>query len=397
MKKRRMKRSPQKASRYRRVVGRLSHSMVALAVVTVGLIFGLTSVGWATNGKALLVGEINTATQKTVLDKAGAGPALELKVGSGPALAVSTTDTVANLSAAMLDGKKAEHFATKDGLDTETAARQDADTKLQQNIDNEAAARQAADSTLQNNINVEVSARAQADAQLKEPDPTGPNGQNAAVDWTKLKSVPAGFVDGDDAVGSSGAANNALVERVELAKPPMHSPEVNTEVVFDTEAFELRAECRQVTTNLPPNFELSSIPIQKLYVVAKEPNVRVWADRYGGSTPTVDSQVHLLGTGESAILAGSDGTSLSSLDPFQYVTYFVDAPSGFLRGDGTATFEFEQSGSFPTFGDTCGFSVTGLGKEVSPTGTDTLGTAANQEPLSAQQIEEKIEEVIPPK
>src|SRR5215203_1730265 len=160
MKKRRMKRSPQKASRYRRVVGRLSHSMVALAVVTVGLIFGLTSVGWATNGKALLVGEINTATQKTVLDKAGAGPALELKVGSGPALAVSTTDTVANLSAAMLDGKKAEHFATKDELDTETAARQDADTKLQQNIDNEAAARQAADSTLQNNINVEVSARA---------------------------------------------------------------------------------------------------------------------------------------------------------------------------------------------------------------------------------------------
>jgi hypothetical protein len=41
MKKKRRKRSPQKASRYRRVVGRLSHSMLAMSVMTVGLLLAM--------------------------------------------------------------------------------------------------------------------------------------------------------------------------------------------------------------------------------------------------------------------------------------------------------------------------------------------------------------------
>jgi hypothetical protein len=111
MKKRRMKRSPPKVSSYRGVVGRLSHSMVAMAVVTVGLIFGLASVGWAVDGKPLLAGRPNTATQPTVLDKAGAGPALNLQVDSGAALAVNTEGLVTNLNADKLDGMGEEAFA----------------------------------------------------------------------------------------------------------------------------------------------------------------------------------------------------------------------------------------------------------------------------------------------
>ena len=112
MKKKRRKRSTQKVSRYRRVVGRLSHSMLAVAVVAVGLSFGLASVGWAVDGKPLLAGRTNTATQATVLDKAGAGPALDLRVGTGtPALAVNTAELVDNLNADLLDGMEAAAFA----------------------------------------------------------------------------------------------------------------------------------------------------------------------------------------------------------------------------------------------------------------------------------------------
>lgn len=111
-KKRRRKRSPPKVSRYRRVVGRLSHSMLAVAVVTVGLSFGLASVGWAVDGKPLLAGRTNTETQAAVLQNNGAGSALDLRAGTGtPALAVNTAGLVDNLNADLLDGKEAAAFA----------------------------------------------------------------------------------------------------------------------------------------------------------------------------------------------------------------------------------------------------------------------------------------------
>lgn len=47
MKKKRRKRSPPKVSRYRRVVGRLSHSMLAMSVMTVGLLLAMAPLVFA--------------------------------------------------------------------------------------------------------------------------------------------------------------------------------------------------------------------------------------------------------------------------------------------------------------------------------------------------------------
>jgi hypothetical protein len=319
-KRRRRRRSPQKVSRYRRVVGRLSHSMLALAVVTVGLTFGLASVGWAVNGKPLLAGNHNTETRPTVLENTGTGPALDLRIpsDSGPALAVNTDGLVTNLNADKLDGlgedafAKNGHkhsgaditsdtvgelfideaitrdseveslvgdsFATQSALNDKRAAREAADTTLQNNINAEARARNNSDQTLQGNINAEV-ADTTLDSNMNQlrsslQQATGqPNDPSDLVDWSNLKGVPAGFADGEDAVGSSGAGDNVVVERRELAKPPINSTAANTEVVFDAEAFEIRAECKQVTG--PLEGELISVPVPNLYVVAKEPNVLV--------------------------------------------------------------------------------------------------------------------------
>jgi hypothetical protein len=188
-KRRRRRRSPPKVSRYRRVVGRLSHSMVSLAVVTVGLTFGLASVGWAVNGKPLLAGNTNTATRPTVLENTGTGPALELHAASGPALAVNTDGLVTNLNADKLDGMGEEAFA-KDGhkhsggdINSGTVGEPFIDAAITR------------DSELDSNMNQLRSSLQQADQAPNEPgDP---------VDWTNLKGVPQGFADGEDAVGSS--------------------------------------------------------------------------------------------------------------------------------------------------------------------------------------------------
>jgi hypothetical protein len=348
MKKKRRRRSPPKVSRYRKVMGRLSHSMVALAVVTVGLTFGLASVGWAVNGKPLLAGNTNTATQPTVLDKAGAGPALDLRVGSGPALAVNTTNLVTNLNADQLDGMGADSFATQSALNDERAARE------------------AADTTLQNNINAETRARSNADNQLRSDlkDPGTINQPSNPVDWTKLKGVPAGFADGEDAAGSSGELNATVkAGRSEVVKPPQGSTAANAEVVFETAAFEILGACTQVEAFFvppsppgqpPPGPQLVSVPVGKLYVVAKEPNVLVRVKPDGSDTHSY----RFLGTGEKAMFA--DGA---------YGTYFVDAPSGFLEGDGMVIDRFvidPATGTPIAVRDTCRFSVNGLGKEVSP-------------------------------
>jgi hypothetical protein len=163
-KKKRRKRSLPKVSRYRRVVGRLSHSMVALAVLTLGLTLGLASVGWAANGKALLLGETNTATLPTKVTNSGSGPALQLEAASGPALAVNTTAVVPKLNADQVDGLDADTFATKSALNAEITDRQNGDAGTKNYVDNsvanEAAARTSNDSSLQSNINNEAVTRA---------------------------------------------------------------------------------------------------------------------------------------------------------------------------------------------------------------------------------------------
>jgi hypothetical protein len=86
-------------------VGRATVFLVGLAVI-LALLFGVASTALGVNGKPFILGKANnTASKVTGLVKSGVGPALRLRVGSGPALSVNTSDKVANLNADQLDGQ----------------------------------------------------------------------------------------------------------------------------------------------------------------------------------------------------------------------------------------------------------------------------------------------------
>jgi hypothetical protein len=86
-------------------VGRATAFLVGLAVI-LALLFGVASMALGANGNPLILGKAkNTASKVTGLVKSGAGPALNLKVDSGPPMAVNSTTTVAKLNADKLDGK----------------------------------------------------------------------------------------------------------------------------------------------------------------------------------------------------------------------------------------------------------------------------------------------------
>lgn len=75
--------------------------MVFGLALILALLFGAVSVGLAANGDPFILGKAkNTASRVTGLVKSGAGPALSLKVDSGPPLAVNSSERVANLNAA---------------------------------------------------------------------------------------------------------------------------------------------------------------------------------------------------------------------------------------------------------------------------------------------------------
>jgi hypothetical protein len=85
-------------------VGRATVFFVGLAVI-LALVFGVTSMALGANGNPFILGKAaNTASNVTGLVKNGAGPALRLKVDSGPPLAVNSSAQVANLNADQLDG-----------------------------------------------------------------------------------------------------------------------------------------------------------------------------------------------------------------------------------------------------------------------------------------------------
>jgi hypothetical protein len=85
-------------------VGRATVFFVGLAVI-LALVFGVTSMALGANGNPFILGKAaNTASKVTGLVKNGAGPALRLKVDSGPPLAVNSSAQVANLNADQLDG-----------------------------------------------------------------------------------------------------------------------------------------------------------------------------------------------------------------------------------------------------------------------------------------------------
>jgi hypothetical protein len=85
-------------------VGRATVFLVGLSVI-LALLFGVASTASGANGKPFLLGKKNVATAVSTLLKRGAGPALSLKVGSGPPLAVNSSETVTKLNADKIDGQ----------------------------------------------------------------------------------------------------------------------------------------------------------------------------------------------------------------------------------------------------------------------------------------------------
>jgi hypothetical protein len=93
-------------------VGRAAVFLVGLAVI-LALLFGAASAALGANGQPLILGKAaNTASKITGLAKGGAGPALRLRVGSGPPLSVNSSDQVLNLNADLVDGRSASSFVT---------------------------------------------------------------------------------------------------------------------------------------------------------------------------------------------------------------------------------------------------------------------------------------------
>lgn len=85
-------------------VGRATVFLVGLAVV-LALVFGVATTAMGANGDFFKVGKSNLASAVSVLTKRGAGPALDLRVGSGPPMQVNSQTKVANLNADELDDK----------------------------------------------------------------------------------------------------------------------------------------------------------------------------------------------------------------------------------------------------------------------------------------------------
>jgi hypothetical protein len=84
-------------------VGRATVFLVGLAVI-LALLFGVASTALGANGDFFKVGKTNLASAISTLKKSGAGPALNLEVGSGPPLKLSSQARVAKLNADKIDG-----------------------------------------------------------------------------------------------------------------------------------------------------------------------------------------------------------------------------------------------------------------------------------------------------
>ena len=100
-------------------VGRATVFLVGLAVI-LALSVGVVSKATAHTGSAGLfhLGHNNPVSALSTLTKSGAGPALSLKVGSGPPLAVNKQAKVANLNADKVDGKDFSAFGVAEVIDT---------------------------------------------------------------------------------------------------------------------------------------------------------------------------------------------------------------------------------------------------------------------------------------
>jgi hypothetical protein len=90
-------------------VGRATVFMVGLTVI-LALVLGVASTALGADGKQFLLGRTNLATAITTLVKQGVGPALSLKVDSGPPLAVNSSAKVDGLNADAMDGLDSNDF-----------------------------------------------------------------------------------------------------------------------------------------------------------------------------------------------------------------------------------------------------------------------------------------------
>ena len=85
-------------------VGRATVLLVGFAVI-LALVVGVASIAFARDGQLFVLGERNVAQSLSMLVKQGAGPALTIRVDSGPPLAVNSSTKVSKLNADKIDGK----------------------------------------------------------------------------------------------------------------------------------------------------------------------------------------------------------------------------------------------------------------------------------------------------
>jgi len=90
-------------------VGRTASMVFGLALI-LALMVGAATAAFGANGDFFKVGRSNIASAVSTLTKNGAGPALSLKVDSGPPLAVDSTGKVAKLNADRLDNLDSTRF-----------------------------------------------------------------------------------------------------------------------------------------------------------------------------------------------------------------------------------------------------------------------------------------------
>jgi hypothetical protein len=95
-------------------VGRTASMVFGLALI-LALMIGTATTAFGANGDFFKVGRSNIASAVSTLTKNGAGPALSLKVDSGPPLAVDSTSKVARLNADRLDNLDSTRFVEARG------------------------------------------------------------------------------------------------------------------------------------------------------------------------------------------------------------------------------------------------------------------------------------------
>lgn len=98
-------------------VGRATVFLIGVAVI-LALLFGVASSAFAHGGNKgfFHLGHKNVTSKVSTLIKRGAGPALNLRVGSGPPLKVNSDAKVPKLNADQIDGKDSASFLSPERI-----------------------------------------------------------------------------------------------------------------------------------------------------------------------------------------------------------------------------------------------------------------------------------------